>query len=204
MAAHQRSRILRSYRHSTPTKFHSQNQKIYNGLSDNESIPESTFSGNPTLLASYLSASKKHDAAYHQASLYGSKLDIAERDLLQAQITDYLDEIAVILEGVGFYNPNILLTSGFELAKKEEATPGQRFPRLLPRKSTHRRISPPPDEHHRPRAREPRFDRSWSESSYSYKSLRLGGLFFSDPHHRRSLGAETHIQPSGLPLCGIC
>jgi hypothetical protein len=128
MAANQRSRILRSYRHSTPTKFHSQNQKIFNGLTDNQTIPESTFTGNPTLLASYFSASKKHDAAYHQAALYTSKLDIAERDLLQPQITDYLDEIAVILEGVGFYNPTILLTSGFDLAKERRSHPRTKVP----------------------------------------------------------------------------
>jgi hypothetical protein len=130
MSADQRSRILRTYRHAAPSKFHFLNQKIFKGLTDNQNIPESAFSGNPTLLESYFGASKKHDDAYHRAALYGSKLDIAERDILQAQNIEYLDEIAMILEGVAFYNPTILLTSGFELAKERRSHPRTKVPQV--------------------------------------------------------------------------
>lgn len=54
---------------------------------------------------------------YHEAIL-GSKLVIAEREVLQAQITTYLDEIAAILEAAAVRTPNILLASGFDLAKE--------------------------------------------------------------------------------------
>jgi hypothetical protein len=131
MAANQRSRILRTYRNAnSPARFHSLNQKICKGLTDNKTIPASAFSGNPTLLPSYFAVSKKHDDVYHQAALYSSKLDIAERELLQAQIIEYLDEIAMILEGVAFYNPTILLTSGFELAKERRSHPRTKVPQV--------------------------------------------------------------------------
>lgn len=117
MSANQRSTILRSFRHMPPSKFHAFNQKVRKGLTDNVRIPESTWGPNRTLLPSYLSASEKHDALYHQA-IYGHKLHIAERDLLQAQIITYLDEIALILESAAFRNPEILLVSGFDLAKE--------------------------------------------------------------------------------------
>jgi hypothetical protein len=121
-------RILRNYRHKTASKFHAANQRIRKGLTDNPNIPESTFSlGNPTLLPSYFSTSEKHDEVYHRA-IYGSRLDIAERDLLQAQTTDYLDEIASILEAAAYRNPNMLLTSGFDLGKERRSHPRAKVP----------------------------------------------------------------------------
>jgi hypothetical protein len=109
-------RILHKYRTAGPGKFHVINQRICNALTDNDKIPESTWAANPTLLPNYLTASKKHDAAHHEAH-HGSKLVIAERDLLQVQITDYLDEIALVLEAAVRRTPDILLVSGFELTK---------------------------------------------------------------------------------------
>jgi len=105
-----------------PSRFHAFNQKVRKGLTDNAKIPESTWAANPTLLQSYLSASEKHDAVYHQA-IYGSKLDIAEREVLQAQATDYLDEIASILEAAAVRTPDILLSSGFDLGKERRSRP---------------------------------------------------------------------------------
>jgi hypothetical protein len=114
--------IRRTYRHAGPTKFHALNQRIMKALTNNSNIPDSVWSANPALLPSYLSASEKHDAVYHQA-LYGHKLDIAQRDLLQAQITAYLDEMAVLLEAAAFYTPQMLLTTGFDLAKERRGRP---------------------------------------------------------------------------------
>jgi glycerol-3-phosphate O-acyltransferase len=100
-----------------PGKFHVFNQRVSKDLTDNPKIPESTWGANPGLLTSYLSASDKYDAVYHQAS-YGSVLDIAERELLQKQLVNYLDEIAADLEAEAVRNPEMLLSSGFDLAKE--------------------------------------------------------------------------------------
>jgi hypothetical protein len=116
----QASRILRNYRNAAPSKFHTINQRVATALTDNGKIPESTWSGNPTLLADYLAASKKHDSLHHEA-LHGSKLVIAERDLLGAQIIIYLDEIALLLEAAALRIPDILLVSGFGLAKERRS-----------------------------------------------------------------------------------
>jgi hypothetical protein len=113
-------RILRNYRSATPSRFHAFNQRVRKGLTDNSKIPESTWAANPTLIPSYLAASEKHDAKYHEA-LYCSKLDIAEREVLQAQLINYLDEIASILEAVAVRCPDVLLASGFDLAKERRS-----------------------------------------------------------------------------------
>lgn len=122
MAKQSQRRILRNYRNLNPSKFHAYNQRIRNGLTNNPKIPESTWTANPTLMSSYSAASDKHDATYHQA-LYGSRLDIAERGVLQAQIVDYLDEIASILEAVAVRSSDVLLSSGFDLAKERRGQP---------------------------------------------------------------------------------
>jgi hypothetical protein len=115
-----RARILRNYRHMTPGRFHPFNQKVRKGLTDNSNIPDSIWGANPTLLPSYLSVSERHDAVYHEA-LYGSKLLIAEREVLQAQTVNYLDEIAAVLEAAAVRNPEVLLSSGFDLAKEQRS-----------------------------------------------------------------------------------
>lgn len=112
------SRILRNYRNMTPSKFHAYNQKTRNGLATNTKLKES----NPALMSSYEATSEKHDSMYHQAS-YGSKLDIAERDRLQYELVDLLDEIASLLEAIGVRNPEVLLSSGFDLAKERRTRP---------------------------------------------------------------------------------
>jgi len=100
-----------------PGKFYVFNQGVRKGLTDNPKIPASTWGANPELLTSYLATSEKHAAVYHSAS-FGSVLDIAERDLLQAQLVNYLDEIAADLEAEAVRNADILLSSGFDLAKE--------------------------------------------------------------------------------------
>jgi hypothetical protein len=117
MALHVLKRILRNYRSLGPGKFHVFNQRVRKGLTDNPKIPVSTWGANPDLLTSYLATSDKHDAVYHAAG-FGSVLDIAERELLQAQLVNYLDEIAADLEAEAVRNPEILLSSGFDLAKE--------------------------------------------------------------------------------------
>ena len=117
MTLHILIRILRKYRSMGPGKFHVFNQRVSTALTDNPKIPESTWGANPGLLTSYLAVSVKHDTAYHAAS-YGSVLDIAERELLQAQLVNLLDEIAADLEAEAVRNPEVLLSSGFDLAKE--------------------------------------------------------------------------------------
>jgi hypothetical protein len=117
-----RHRVLRKYRNLAPGPFHVFNQKVMNGLTNNPSIPDSVWVTNPTLLPSYLSTSQKQDSAYHEA-IYGGKLAQTQRDLLQAQLIEYLDEIAVLLELAALRNPEVLITSGFELAKERRSTP---------------------------------------------------------------------------------
>ena len=117
MMLHVQSRVLRNYRSCAPGKFHVINQKVSKGLTNNPKIPSSTWGANPDLLTSYLATSVKYDSVYHAAS-YGSILDIAERELLQAQLINYLDEIAADLEAEAVRNPEVLLSSGFDLAKE--------------------------------------------------------------------------------------
>ena len=120
MMLHVPSRLLRNYHSLGPAKFHALNQRISKALTNNPKIPASTWGSNPDLLTSYLTASEKHDKVYQQAC-YGSTLDIAERELLQQQLIIYLDEIAADLEAAAVRNLEILLSSGFDLAKERRA-----------------------------------------------------------------------------------
>jgi len=54
---------------------------------------------------------------YHEAR-YGSVLVIAERELMQAQLVNFLDEIAADLEAEAVRTPSLLLSSGFDLVKE--------------------------------------------------------------------------------------
>ena len=117
MTVHDKSRILRKYRSMGAGKFHVFNQRVSTALKDNPKIPESIWGANPGLLASYLAVSVKYDTVFHLAG-YGSILDIAERELLQAQLVNLLDEIAADLEAEAVRNPEVLLSSGFDLARE--------------------------------------------------------------------------------------
>lgn len=112
--------ILRNYRNNAPGKFHTFNQRVSTSLADPTRFPESIWAANTTLLTSYLSVSKKHDSVYHEAQL-GSKISIAERDVLQAQLVNYLDEIASLLEMAAVRNPEIVIASGFDLTKERRS-----------------------------------------------------------------------------------
>ena len=127
MAKLNQRRVLRNYRSLTPTKFYVINQRVRTNLADNANIPESTWAANPTLLSSYLALSDRHAAVYHE-SLQGSKLVIAERDALQAQLIDHLDEIASFLEAAAIRTPDVLLVSGFDLARERRSVPRPKVP----------------------------------------------------------------------------
>uniref|UniRef100_C6E1G6 Uncharacterized protein n=1 Tax=Geobacter sp. (strain M21) TaxID=443144 RepID=C6E1G6_GEOSM len=109
--------ITRNYRNLPPTKFHNLNQRVATSLADKTRIPDSVWVANPSLLQTYLTVSAKHDAVYHE-SMLGSKLVIAEREVLQAQLIIYLDEIALFLEMAAVRFPDILLASGFDCGKE--------------------------------------------------------------------------------------
>ena len=55
---------------------------------------------------------------------------IAQREALQAQLINCLDEMAAILEAAAVRNPDILLSSGFDLAK-ERRTSSRMKPALI-------------------------------------------------------------------------
>ena len=121
MAVLSSSTLMRGYRTMTPKNFHGFNQRVFIALSDHVKVPELIWAANPSLLENYLATSEKHDAVYHQAS-YGSRLDIAQREVLQAQLVAYLDEIASVLEAAAVRNPDVLLYSGFDLAKERRSS----------------------------------------------------------------------------------
>ena len=117
----QQTRALRNYRSLGLTKFFIFNQRVQRSLVDNPKIPASTWGAKPDLLTLYFAASDKYNAVFHEAS-YGSSLVIAEREILQQQLINYLDEIVADLEAEAVRNPDILLSSGFDLAKERRSS----------------------------------------------------------------------------------
>lgn len=117
MAVQQQARALRNYRSLGATRFFIFNQRVHRSLVDNPKVPASTWGARPDLLTLYFAASDKYDGVFHEAS-YGSSLVIAQREILQQQLVNYLDEIVADLEAEAVRNPDILLSSGFDLAKE--------------------------------------------------------------------------------------
>lgn len=115
-------RIHRNYRNLGPTKFHEVNQRVKTSIIDKTRFPDSFWGANLALLTTYLEISDKHDAVYHE-SMLGSKLVIAERDVLQRQLVECLDQLASFLEMVSVRAPEILLASGFDLTKDRRGRP---------------------------------------------------------------------------------
>ncbi|GFO55809.1 hypothetical protein GMSM_28160 [Geomonas sp. Red276] len=120
-------RALRSYRNMSPTRFHGFNQKVSRSLPDNPAIPGSLWASNPTLVSLYLELTRKYEVTYHGA-LDGSKLLIAQRGALQAELVDYLDEILSTLEAAAVRNPDVLVASGFDLAKERRGRTRAKIP----------------------------------------------------------------------------
>lgn len=112
------SRILRNYRSKTPSQFYTILLRVWKCLTDNPHIPGSVWAANPELLSLFLALAAKYHEVYQRASSYSSKLDIAEREAIQAQLIAYMDEIASVLEAAAVRNPEVLITSGFDLAKE--------------------------------------------------------------------------------------
>lgn len=123
MVRQSQSRILRTYRNKAPSRFYNILLKVWKCLTDNPKIPASVWAANPELLSLFLALAAKYHEVYQRASLYSSKLDIAEREVLQAQLTAHMDEIASVLEAAAVRNPEVLVTSGFDLAKERRNSP---------------------------------------------------------------------------------
>lgn len=115
-------RILRNYHNLGPKLFHEFNQRVCSALSDKTRFPDSFWAIISALFTSYLATSQKFDMLYHEAK-HGSRLVIAERDLLQGQLVLNLDELAAFLEMCAVRNPDILLASGFDLYKDRRGNP---------------------------------------------------------------------------------
>lgn len=103
-----------------PSKFYVFNQGVRKGISSGK-IPASVWVANPELPGSYLATSEKHDEAFHEAK-HGSDLAMMQRDLLQQQLVEYLDEMASILEAAAIRSPDLLLYSGYDLGKERRIT----------------------------------------------------------------------------------
>jgi len=114
-------RALRNYRHLWPTAFYIFNLRVRRSLAGNPNIPVSTWGARPDLLVLYFALSDKFDAVFHEAS-YGSSLAIAQRDILQQQLVTHLDEIVADLEAEAVRNPEVLLSSGFDIAKERRSS----------------------------------------------------------------------------------
>jgi hypothetical protein len=115
-------RILRNFHNMPPGKFHVLNQRVVKGVTDNDRIPESMWAPNPTLKSTYLATSEKYDQVFHEAS-FGSRLVIAQREILQEQLVIYLDEIASLVELAAVRTPEVLLSCGFDLSKERRGRP---------------------------------------------------------------------------------
>ncbi|QWV93440.1 hypothetical protein KP004_20125 [Geomonas oryzisoli] len=111
-------RILRSYRCKSPSRFYNIMLRVWKCLTDNPRIPGSVWAAHPELLQLFLALAAKYHEVYQRASLYSSKLDITEREILQSQLIQYMDEIASVLEAAAIRNPEVLLVSGFDLTKE--------------------------------------------------------------------------------------
>ncbi|WP_136515888.1 hypothetical protein [Geomonas edaphica] len=116
-------RIQRNFRNLGPSRFHAFNQKVKTALIDKARFPDSFWGAIlATLLTPYVETSDKHDAVYHE-SMLGSKLLISEREVLQQQLVEYLDQIASFLEMAAVRTPEILLASGFDLSRDRRGRP---------------------------------------------------------------------------------
>lgn len=111
-------RILRTYRKKSPSRFYSILLRVWKCLTDNPNIPASVWGANPELLRLFQAMAAKYHEVYQRAFLYSSKLDIGEREVLQAQLTQYMDEIASVLEAAAIRNPEVLMSSGFDVTKE--------------------------------------------------------------------------------------
>ena len=120
-------RVKRNFHNMAPAKFHTLNQRIKTALTDNPAIPDSTWGGNIALLTSFMTQSGKYDEVYHRAA-YGSRLDIAERDVLQAALVILMDEMASLLDAASIRKPEILLSCGFDLTKERRTGARSKMP----------------------------------------------------------------------------
>jgi hypothetical protein len=113
----QSRRILREYRFWKCSKLHALTQRVRKALTDNTDIPSSVWVNHPDLLPLFFAAADKLDVVYHE-SLLRSIVAIAAREAIERELIGYLDLIASLLEAAAVLNPDILLTSGFNLAKE--------------------------------------------------------------------------------------
>ena len=111
-------KILRTYRCKSPSRFYNIMLRVWKCLTDNPRIPGSIWAAHPELLPLFLTLAAKYHEVYQRASLYSSKLDIAEREVLQPELIEYMDEIAAVLEAASVRNPDLLVISGFDLTKE--------------------------------------------------------------------------------------
>ncbi|GFO55134.1 hypothetical protein GMSM_21410 [Geomonas sp. Red276] len=122
----QSRRILRNYRYWKCSKLHGLTQRVRKALTDNPNIPLSVWLNHPELLGLFFAAADKLDTVYHEALMRGI-LSIAAREALEREVVGYLDLIASLLEAAAVLTPDILLSSGFDVAR-ERRTSGRAKP----------------------------------------------------------------------------
>ncbi|MBJ6724720.1 hypothetical protein [Geomesophilobacter sediminis] len=111
---------MRDYRYWKCSKLHAITQRIRKALTDNPNIPMSVWVNHPDLLALFFAAADKLDIVYHESRLR-SIVSIAAREVIETEVIGYLDLIAALLEAAAILNPEVLPTSGFNLAKERRA-----------------------------------------------------------------------------------
>jgi hypothetical protein len=129
----QQRRIKRDYRQQqkTPTRFLPTCQRIQQSLSSRQNYPDSWWGANITLRDQYCEKVDALVVSCHLAS-DGSKTQMRERDRLIDEVTQLLDEIASLLESGAVRNPELLLNSGFSLAKERRGPNRSKTPVTAP------------------------------------------------------------------------
>lgn len=100
-------KIKRNYRHGSPAKQLAFVRRVRHAIANGK------YANEPWVQA-FLACSDKYDLAYNIA-FNGDRLLIAERDRIWEELVVTLDEMAARLEAESVRNPELLLSSGFDL-----------------------------------------------------------------------------------------
>lgn len=125
----QRQRIKRDYRQlqNSPSKFLPACKKVKQSLIDRKNFPDSWWGPNLDLRDQFVEKVDALEVSCHLAS-DGSRSLIRERDKLIEEVMHMLDEIASLLDAGAVRNPDVLVNSGFTLAKERRSTNRRRLP----------------------------------------------------------------------------
>lgn len=124
----QQRRIKRDYRQlrGAPARFLPAAKTVKQSLSNRQNYPDSWWV-NIALRDRYFERVDALEVSCHLASDGGKSL-IRERDRIIEEVVQMLDEIALLLEAGAVRDPELLLNSGFNLAKERRSSNRTRLP----------------------------------------------------------------------------